>query len=88
MRASITSSTLSEAAQVKTGWKLGVGYEFRTAYRRHARAEQYHLPMSAPPRSMDLGLLYKALEQGQVTMIAANATDGPLAAHDWTVLER
>jgi osmoprotectant transport system substrate-binding protein len=36
---------------------------------------------------MNLGLLYKALEQGQVTMIAANATDGPLAAHDWTVLE-
>ena len=36
---------------------------------------------------MDLGLMYKALEQGQVTMIAANATDGPLAAHDWTVLE-
>jgi osmoprotectant transport system substrate-binding protein len=43
--------------------------------------------MSAPIRSMDLGLLYKALEQGQVTMIAANATDGPLAAHNWTILE-
>jgi osmoprotectant transport system substrate-binding protein len=42
--------------------------------------------MAAAPRSMDLGLLYKALELGQVTMIAANATDGPLAAHDWTVL--
>jgi osmoprotectant transport system substrate-binding protein len=36
---------------------------------------------------MDLGLLYKALEQGQVTMIAANATDGPLASPDLTVLE-
>ena len=42
----------------------------------------YHLPMSACAARMDLGLMYKALDQGQVTMIAANATDGPLAAHD------
>ena len=48
--------------------------------------DQYHLPMSGAPRSMDLGLMYKALELGQVSMIAANATDGPLAAHDWTIL--
>ena len=31
--------------------------------------------------------MYKALDQGKVTMIAANATDGPLLAHDWTVLK-
>jgi len=43
--------------------------------------------MAAAPRFMDLGLMYKALEQGQVTMIAANVTDGPLAAHDWVVLQ-
>jgi len=36
---------------------------------------------------MDLGLMYKALEQGKVTMIAANATDGPLASHDWVILQ-
>ena len=35
---------------------------------------------------MDLGLVYKALSDGQVTMIAANATDGQLARHDWTML--
>ncbi len=35
---------------------------------------------------MDLGLLYKAMEQGQVTMIAANATDGMLSKMDLTVL--
>lgn len=79
-------STLSEAAQVKDGWKLGVGYEFETRGDGMAALNAYHLPMSAPPRAMDLGLMYKALDQGQVTMIAANATDGPLTAHDWTVL--
>jgi glycine betaine/choline ABC-type transport system substrate-binding protein len=35
---------------------------------------------------MDLGLLYKAMEQGQVTMIAANATDGMLSKMDLKVL--
>jgi len=79
--------TLSQAAQVKVGWKLGMGYEFEQRIDGMPSLQEYHLPMSAAPRSMDLGLMYKALEQGQVTMIAANATDGPLAAHDWKVLE-
>ena len=78
--------TLSDAAKVPNGWKLGVGYEFEQRIDGMPALNNYHLPMAAPVRSMDLGLLYKALEQGQVTMIAANATDGPLAAHDWTVL--
>jgi osmoprotectant transport system substrate-binding protein len=78
--------TLSEAAQVKDGWKLGVGYEFQQRIDGLPALNRYHLPMSAPIRSMDLGLLYKALEQGQVTMIAANATDGPLASPRWKVL--
>jgi glycine betaine/choline ABC-type transport system substrate-binding protein len=79
--------TLSQAAQVKEGWKLGVGYEFEQRLDGSPALSNYHLPLAAPTRTMNLGLLYKALEQGQVTMIAANATDGPLAAHDWTVLE-
>ncbi len=79
--------TLSQAAKVSSGWKLGVGYEFEQRIDGMRALNNYHLPMSAPIRSMDLGLLYKALEQQQVTMIAANATDGPLAAHNWTILE-
>jgi len=79
-------STLSEAALVKPGWKLGVGYEFQSRMDGLPALNSYHLNMAAAPRSMDLGLLYKALEQGQVTMIAANATDGPLGSHDWTIL--
>ena len=78
--------TLSQAAQVSPGWKLGVGYEFEQRIDGMPALNNYHLPMIAPIRSMDLGLLYKALDQGQVTMIASNATDGPLSAHDWTIL--
>ena len=80
-------TTLSQAAEAKPGWKLGVGYEFQQRIDGMPLLNQYHLPFSAPPRSMDLGLLYKALDDGDVTMIAANATDGPLAAHDWTILK-
>jgi glycine betaine/choline ABC-type transport system substrate-binding protein len=36
---------------------------------------------------MDLGLLYKALEQKQVDMVAANATDGQLSVMDVQVLK-
>lgn len=79
-------TTLSDAAQVKDGWKFGMGYEFQQRSDGMPALNQYRVPFSAAPRSMDLGLLYKALQEGQVTMIAANATDGPLAAHDWTIL--
>ena len=79
-------ATLSDAAKVKQGWKLGMGYEFASRIDGMPALNKYHLPMSAPPRSMDLGLVYKALSDGQVTMIAANATDGQLARHDWTML--
>lgn len=79
-------ATLSEAARVNNGWKLGIGYEFEQRLDGLPSLSRYHLPTSAPPRSMDLGLLYKALEQGDVTMIAANETDGPLASPTLTVL--
>ncbi len=79
--------TLSDAAKVKDGWKLGVGYEFQQRIDGMPALNEYQLPMAAPPRSMNLGLMYKALEQGQVSMIAANATDGPLAGHDWVILK-
>jgi osmoprotectant transport system substrate-binding protein len=80
-------ATLSDAAKVTTPWKLGAGYEFQTRLDAMPALNKYHLPFYGAPRAMDLGLMYKALDQGQVTMIAANATDGPLAAHDWTVLK-
>lgn len=38
-------------------------------------------------RILDLGLLYRALLDGQVDLVAANSTDGLLAARDLTVLE-
>ncbi len=78
--------TLSDAAKV-AGWTLGVGYEFeQRADGLPALNRTYGFRWSGRPKSMDLGLLYKALEQGQVTMIAANTTDGLLSKLDLKVL--
>ena len=79
--------SLSDAAKVPDGWTLGVGYEFEQRTDGMPALEKtYGLRWKAPPKSMDLGLLYKAMEQRQVTMIAANATDGLLSKMDLKIL--
>lgn len=79
--------TLTDAAGAPEGWNLGAGYEFeQRADGLTALVNAYHLHFSSAPRSMDLGLLYQALEQKQVNLIAANATDGLLSKLDVTVL--
>jgi glycine betaine/choline ABC-type transport system substrate-binding protein len=81
-------ATLSDAARYQPGWIIGMGYEFQQREDGLAGLlKTYRLPVKGPPRTMDLGLLYKALEQKQVDMVAANATDGHLAALDVVVLE-
>lgn len=80
--------TLSQAAQRKRGWVLGVGYEFLRRPDGFAGLQKtYALPLEGTPRTMDLGLLYTALEGGQVDLVAANSTDGLLAERDFKVLE-
>jgi osmoprotectant transport system substrate-binding protein len=72
-------STLSQAAAVSPQWKLGVGYEFeeRPDGLRGLSAA-YGLRFAGAPRTMDLGLLYRAIAQRQVDIIAGNSTDGPI----------
>jgi len=48
--------------------------------------DTYHLPLDGSPRSMDLGLLYQALKQKQVTWWPATLTDGLIAAMRLTML--
>lgn len=79
-------STLSEAAEVSEGWKLGASIEFQQLSDGLPSLLQYRLPMSAAPRSMEGDLLFKALEQKSVTMIVARATDGILTSRNWKSL--
>ena len=81
-------TTLSEAARYTPQWRLGVGYEFeQRPDGLPGLSAAYGLKFDGAPRTMDLGLLYRALEAHQVDMIAANSTDGPIEALGLTVLE-
>jgi osmoprotectant transport system substrate-binding protein len=80
-------TTLSQAAQYTPQWKLGVGYEFeQRPDGLPGLSAAYGLKFDGAPRTMDLGLLYRALTAHQVDMIAANSTDGPIAALGLTAL--
>jgi len=46
----------------------------------------YGLRFAGTPRIMDLGLLYRALLDNQVDIVAGNSTDGLIAARDLAVL--
>jgi osmoprotectant transport system substrate-binding protein len=81
-------TTLSQAAQYTPLWKLGVGYEFeQRPDGLPGLSAAYELKFNGPPRTMDLGLLYRALNARQVDMIAGNTTDGPIQAFGLTVLD-
>jgi len=81
-------TTLSQAARYTPQWRLGVGYEFeQRPDGLPGLSAAYGLKFAAPPRTMDLGLLYRALNSHQVDIIAANSTDGPIQALGLTALE-
>jgi osmoprotectant transport system substrate-binding protein len=79
--------TISDAVKIAPQWRLGVGYEFeeRPDGLRGLEAT-YGLKFADSPRTMDLGLLYRALANGQVDMVAGNSTDGPIRALGFVVL--
>ena len=80
--------TISQAAQYAPQWRAGFGYEFMErpdGYEGLART--YGLHFAAPPRIMDLGLLYRALREKEVDIVAGSATDGLISALGFVVLE-
>ena len=81
-------TTLSQAAKFTPKWRLGVGYEFeQRPDGLPGLSKAYGLSFASAPRTMDLGLLYRALTNDQVDMIAANSTDGPIQALGLTMLQ-
>jgi len=80
--------TLTEAAKYAPQWRMGVGYEFLERPDGFSGlVKTYNLHFAEPPRVMDLGLLYRALDEKQVDVIVGSATDGLIQAHDLVVLE-
>jgi len=69
-------------------WRAGFGYEFMERPDGfEGLAETYNLRFGSPPRTMELGLLYRALQDKQVDVVAGNSTDGLIDALDLSVLK-
>ena len=78
---------ISDVARYAPKWRPGFGYEFMErpdGYR--GLVKTYHLHFGEEPRTLDLGLLYRALREKQVDIVAGNSTDGVIAAQDFTIL--
>jgi osmoprotectant transport system permease protein len=80
--------TLSQAARFTPNWKAGFGYEFLARQDGFpGLAEAYGLKFAETPQAMELGLLYRALADRQVDLVAGNSTDGSIPVLNLSVLE-
>lgn len=80
--------TIEDVARYTPQWRAGFGYEFMERPDGYAGlAKAYGLEFSSTPRILDLGLLYRALLDKQVDLVAGNSTDGLLAARDLVILD-
>lgn len=69
--------SISDLGKVAATYRPGFGYEFVERPDgwpglQHA----YGLTFATPPKTMDLGLTYKALASNEVDLVAGNSTDG------------
>ena len=70
------------------GWTPGFGYEFlQRADGYPGLSKTYGLSFRGAPRAMDLSLIYRALGDGQVDVIAGDATSAQIDALDLTALD-
>jgi osmoprotectant transport system substrate-binding protein len=68
---------ISDLAPIAATWRAGVGYEFlERPDGFHGLTQNYRLHFAESPKVMDLGLIYRALIDHQVDIVAGNSTDG------------
>ena len=79
--------TISEAVKYASDWDIGIGFEF--AEREDGLPgliEAYNLQLQGT-KSMDLGLIYRALTQELVDVVVNNSTDGQIARLGLVILK-
>ncbi|HVE72613.1 MAG TPA: glycine betaine ABC transporter substrate-binding protein [Thermoanaerobaculia bacterium] len=80
--------TISDLAKVAQKIRPGFGYEFTERPDGWSGLQQkYGLHVATQPRTMDLGLTYKALATGEIDLIAGNSTDGLIEPLHLVILE-
>src|SRR5436190_671639 len=75
--------TISDAVPLAANWQAGFGQDFMSrtdGYPGFVKA--YGFTFAKQPKEMDLSLTYKALQSGELDIIAGNSTDGLIAALD------
>ena len=80
--------TISDAVPLAARWQAGFGQDFMSradGYPGFVKA--YGFKFSKQPREMDLSLTYRALQSGELDIIAGNSTDGLISALDLFQLE-
>lgn len=73
-------TTITELARVSPNLEIGGDYEFFVRAEWKALEAAYSLAFRKA-RSMDAGLMYQAVEAGEVDVISAYSTDGRIAAY-------
>ena len=75
--------TISDAVPLSKNWQAGFGQDFMSRADGYAGfAETYNFNFTKQPHEMDLSLTYRALQSGELDIIAGNSTDGLIAALD------
>ncbi|MEO6221892.1 MAG: ABC transporter permease/substrate-binding protein [Vicinamibacterales bacterium] len=86
--AALKLTSIADLSRVSERFRPGFGHEF--LQRRDGFAgltARYGLVFSVAPRAMELSLIYKALADGQVDLIAGDATGALVDALDLVMLE-
>ncbi|MEP7148059.1 MAG: ABC transporter permease/substrate-binding protein [Acidobacteriota bacterium] len=80
--------TISDAVPLAKNWQAGFGQDFMSradGYPGFAKAYEFNFVKQ--PREMDLSLTYRALQTGELDIIAGNSTDGLISSLDLFQLE-
>jgi len=78
----------SDLVAVAPKWRIGVGFEFlERSDGFRGWTERYGLHFAQPPSVMDLGLIYRALQDHKVDIVAGNSTDGVIDSLHLVILE-
>jgi len=81
-------ATLSDAVGYGPRWKLGVVQEFlEQPALFHRLMSVYALPLTAAPKILALGALYRALAANELNMVTGSPTDPQLEGADFQALE-
>ena len=79
---------ISQVAKYTSKWRAGVGYEFMEREDGFpGLVKTYNLDFAQSPQQMDNGLLYRAITQNLVDIIAGTSTDGQISRLGLVILE-